>query len=155
MTNVFQLQNKAVSHSCPLDINVWQMWLYDTWKIDFDHIRLTNVRRMCSDSSTHSPHVWAMWSHSLPVRVICVKCSLTKPSSGFITDHSKAVFLLRIIFAICLSRLSLTYCLVCSLQPVNTCWEGPTSWPSSVWCVCSSLSYGCPRSVVVLDCIDS
>ena len=40
-----------------------------------------------------------------------------KPSSNVLTDQFKVVLLLWIIFVICFSCLSLSYCRVCSLQP--------------------------------------
>ena len=45
------------------------------------------------------------------------KSNMFKPSSNFLTDRSKAVFLLWVLFVICVSCLSLSCCLVCSLQP--------------------------------------
>ena len=42
-----------------------------------------------------------------------------KLSSEFLTDGSGAVHLLMILFAIYVSRLSLSICLVCSLQPCD------------------------------------
>ena len=43
-------------------------------------------------------------------------CTINKPSSSFLTDRSKAVLLLLIIFVICVSRLSLSYCFVYCLM---------------------------------------
>ena len=42
-----------------------------------------------------------------------------KPSSKKNTVRSKAVFLSRILFVICVTCLSLFYCCVCSLQPCD------------------------------------
>ena len=62
-------------------------------------------------------------SYNRPVnvgRTLQVYMRLMLKSSGIIlTDHSKAVVLLWIIFIICAS--CLTYCLVCIL--IVTCWE--------------------------------
>ena len=43
--------------------------------------------------------------------------NMLKPSSNFPTKRSKVVLLLWILFVIYVSCLSLSYCLVCSLQP--------------------------------------
>ena len=42
-----------------------------------------------------------------------------KPSSIFFTDRSKALFLLLILFVICVSCLSSLCYLVCSVQPCD------------------------------------
>ena len=42
---------------------------------------------------------------------------MLKPSSSFLTDRSKVVFLLWISFIFYVSCLSVSLCLVCSLQP--------------------------------------
>ena len=50
----------------------------------------------------------------LEIRVRLVPSNMFKPSSNFLTDHSKAVLRLLVIFVNC--GLCLSYCLVCSLQ---------------------------------------
>ena len=53
--------------------------------------------------------------------------NMFKPSSNFLTDCSKAVLLLWILFVICV--LSLSYCLVC-FSPAG---KRPTSWLSCMY----------------------
>ena len=65
---------------------------------------------------------WNMFKHS---------------SKKIFTHRSKAVLLLWILFVIYVSRLSLLYRLVCSLQP---CDHLLTSWLSCVWCFLELLS---------------
>ena len=55
----------------------------------------------------------------ITIKVRLLPLSMFKPSSEKNTDRSKAVLLLRIIFVICVPRLSLLYCLICSLQPCD------------------------------------
>ena len=52
------------------------------------------------------------------------------PLFNFLSDRSKALLLLLILFVICVSCLSLSYCLACSLQPYTG--KGLTSWLSCV-----------------------
>ena len=62
------------------------------------------------------PSINVSWSTSA-LRVKLVLWNMFKPSSNFLTDRSKAVLLLWIHFVISVSCLSLSYCLVCFLQP--------------------------------------
>ena len=61
---------------------------------------------------------------------------MLKPSSNFRTDHSKVVLPLWVLLVICVFRLSVTFCLVDSLQPYvhpNLCWSHiPHCWKSHV-----------------------
>ena len=70
------------------------------------------------------PNIYVSWSTS-EIRVRLVPSSMFKPSSHLLTDRSKAVLLLWILFVICVSCLSLSHCLVCPLQP---CGQGK-GWP--------------------------
>ena len=74
------------------------------------------------------------------------------------TDYSKAVLLMWIPFVIYVSRLSLFYCLVCSLKPYDYMLR--KDWPlGSLLCIvflCFRHTHiRCPGSGVVLDCIHS
>ena len=81
-----------------------------------------------------------------------------KPSSNFLTDRSKAVLLLWILFVNCVLCLSLSYCLVCFLQPCSHLLG--KDWPlgspvcNVFLCFCH-FPIWCPGSGVVLYCIDS
>ena len=58
-----------------------------------------------------------------------------KPSSEFyFTERSKAVLLLWILFVIYVLRLPYYTVLSVPCSLVIICWEGLTSWLSSVWC---------------------
>ena len=75
-----------------------------------------------------------------------VLSSMSKPSNNFLTDGAKAVLLLWIFFVLCISCLSLSNRLSCSLH---------SSLVYDVFvCVCHSPIW-CPWAGVVLDCIDS
>ena len=52
-----------------------------------------------------------------------VPSNMFKPSSNFVSDRSNAALLLLILFVICVSCLSLSYCHVCFLRLLVTCWE--------------------------------
>ena len=59
------------------------------------------------------PHGVMGWS------AVCncgISTNMFKPASNFLTDRFKVVLLLWIPFVICVSCLTLSYCLVCSLQ---------------------------------------
>ena len=75
------------------------------------------------------------WSTS-ELRVRLVQLNMFKPSSNLFTDHSEALLLLWILFAIVLNFLC---CLVCSLQPCGH-HSGLTSWLSGVGCFLVFLS---------------
>ena len=64
------------------------------------------------------PHVSSSTSE---LRVRLVAKIMFMPSSNFLTGRCKVVLLLWILFLICVSCLSLSvsYCLVCSLQPCD------------------------------------
>ena len=87
-----------------------------------------------------------------------IPSNMFKLSSHVLTDRSKAVVLFRIISVICVSCLSLSYCLVCSLQPCDHLLG--KGWPigslvcDGSLCLCH-FPLWCPGSDVLLDCIDS
>ena len=84
------------------------------------------------------------------IRVRLVPGNKLKPSSNYLTDYSKVVFLLWIFF-MCLSLL---YGLVCVIQPCGHLlgiWL--TSWLSPQ-CICH-FPIWYPGSGVVIDCIES
>ena len=69
---------------------------------------------------------------------------------------SKAVLLFRVLFAICVSCLSLFYCLVCFLQPCDHLLGNGRPLGClvcDVSCVFVTFPYGVPDQVLV--CIDS
>ena len=82
----------------------------------------------------------------------------TKPSSNFLTDHSKAVFLLWIFFFICFLCLSLPILDVFLLQPCGHL-LGKSRPLCFIECdvvlCCCHFPIRCPGSGVVLDCINS
>ena len=69
-----------------------------------------------------------------------VPSNMFKPTSNFLTDHSKAVILLWILFVICISCLSV----ILSCLFLEALWwparKGPTSWLSCIWCFLVFLS---------------
>ena len=66
---------------------------------------------------------------------------MSKLSSEFVTDRTKAVLLLWIIFVIYVSRVILLYCQLCSLQPWgHLLKKGLTSRLYCVWCFLVFLS---------------
>ena len=70
--------------------------------------------------------MYVSWSTS-ELRVKLVPWNMFKPSSDFLTDRSKAVLLLRILFVICVLWFSLSHCFVCFLQPCGLLLE--KGWP--------------------------
>ena len=72
-----------------------------------------------------------VWCLIVLIPDLCLLSYLTHvPLINFLTDRSKALLLLMILFVICVSCLSLSYCLACSLQPYAG--KGLTSWLSFV-----------------------
>ena len=102
------------------------------------------------------PNSNVSWCSS-EIRVRLVPSNMFKPFSNFHTDRFKTVLLLWIPIVICVSCLSLSYCLVCSLQPCGHLLG--KGWPlcSRVWCFSCVCHFPllCPGSGVVFDCIDS
>ena len=101
-------------------------------------------------------YMYVSWSISV-IRVRLIPSNMFKPSCNFLTDHSKLVLLLWIIFVICVLCMSLSYCRVCSLQPYG--YLLGMGWPfCSLMCdvfLCFwHFSKWCPGSGMVLDCID-
>ena len=77
-----------------------------------------------------------------------------KPSSNFLTDSFKALFLLWILYVICV--LSLSYCLVCLLQPCcHLLGKGEPlgSLVCDVFLYFCHFPIRCSGSGLVLDCI--
>ena len=66
--------------------------------------------------------------------ILALIADLQKLLLMFFTDRSKAVLLLWILSVILVSRLSLLYFHVCSLQPLVLFLAGLTSWFSCVRC---------------------
>ena len=77
-----------------------------------------------------------------------------KASSNLLTDHSKAVLLLWILFVIYILRLSILFCLACSLQPCGHLLEKGLPLGSLVWDILVSFCHSpiwCLESGVSLD----
>ena len=66
--------------------------------------------------STHTAVYFDISLATPDIRVRLVQLNMFKPSSNFLTDRSKTVFLLWILFVVCDSCLSLSYCRACYLQ---------------------------------------
>ena len=80
---------------------------------------------------------------------------MLKPSRNFLTDRSKAVLLLWILFAICVKPLSLSNCIDCPCSLVVTWWERADLLALLYVFLCFyHFPMWCPGSSVVLDCLD-
>ena len=87
-----------------------------------------------------------------------VPLNMFKPTSkNVLTDRSKALLLLWIFLVICSSCFSLLYCLYVLWSSVVTSWESADLLAlvrNVFFCFCH-FPIWCPRSGVVLDCINS
>ena len=86
---------------------------------------------------SNEPNIYLSWSIS-EIRTRLAPSSMFKPSSDFLTDRFKAVLLLWIVFAICVSFLP--YFRICFFQPCGQLLG--KGWPlGSIVCVFLSLSH--------------